>query len=297
MIDISIIVPVYNVEKYLAQCLDSLINQTKKEIEIICVNDGSTDNSGKILAEYAKKDKRIKIITQKNAGLSEARNTAMKHVKGKYVGFVDSDDWVDVDFYEKLFDCAEANEADIAVASIALARDNGKFKNYKLYYKKFYKETKTAKKYKLLDIPNCCYVWNKIYRNELLQKFTFPAGRYFEDILFSHKIAFGANKVVCVPKTKYYYRLSNNSITQNLNDKKANDFIYAIYEARRFLENNDVKYVIDNYYAPYHTEFKLFGLKLFTLKKWENAMVLTLGKKWKIFEVRNKSIYLPEKKD
>ena len=112
---ISIIVPVYNVEKYLERCLDSLINQTLKDIEIICINDGSTDNSSEILKEYAKKDSRIIIINQNNQGISVARNNGMNKAKGKYIGFVDSDDWVDLDFFEKLYKAAEKHNAQIAV--------------------------------------------------------------------------------------------------------------------------------------------------------------------------------------
>ncbi len=115
---VSIIVPVYNVEKYLKRCLDSLISQTLKDIEIICVNDGSKDNSDKILEEYARKDSRIIIINQENQGISVARNNGMDIAKGKYVGFVDSDDWVDSDFFEKLYNAAEKNNAQMAVCSI-----------------------------------------------------------------------------------------------------------------------------------------------------------------------------------
>ena len=115
---VSIIVPVYNVEKYLECCLESLINQTLKDIEIICVNDGSTDNSGKILENYAAKDNRIKVIHQVNGGQAAARNNGLNAVNGKYINFIDSDDWVDLDFIEKLYDAAERNSADIAVASI-----------------------------------------------------------------------------------------------------------------------------------------------------------------------------------
>lgn len=115
---VSIIVPVYNVEKYLARCLNSLIEQTLYEIEIICVDDGSTDNSPKILKQYADKYPNIKIITQTNKGLSAARNTGMNHAQGKYIGFVDSDDWIDKDFYEKLFYTAQKYNASISAAGI-----------------------------------------------------------------------------------------------------------------------------------------------------------------------------------
>ena len=100
---VSIIIPVYNSEKFLQKCLDSIVNQTLQEIEIICINDGSQDNSRKILQDYKDKDSRITIIDQENGGLSAACNSGLKIVKGEYIGFVDSDDWVSVDFFEKLY--------------------------------------------------------------------------------------------------------------------------------------------------------------------------------------------------
>ena len=115
-IKVSIIVPVYNVEKYLRQCLDSLINQTLQEIEIICVDDGSTDNSSNILSDYAQKDSRIIVHRQENQGLANARNAGLKLANGEYIGFLDSDDFVDIDFFEKLYQAASSDNADIARA-------------------------------------------------------------------------------------------------------------------------------------------------------------------------------------
>ena len=112
---ISILVPVYNVSKYLRQCLDSLVNQTIKDIEIICVDDGSTDSSHEILEEYAAADSRIVIVTKANGGLPSARNAGLDVAKGKYVGFVDGDDYVDTDMYRKMYNAAVANDADIVV--------------------------------------------------------------------------------------------------------------------------------------------------------------------------------------
>ena len=112
---ISVIIPCYNVEKYLRECLDSVVNQTLKDIEIICVNDGSTDGTQKILEEYAQKDDRILLINKPNGGLSLARNTGMEKMRGEYVAFLDSDDWVDLDFYEKLYNAAKQNGADSAI--------------------------------------------------------------------------------------------------------------------------------------------------------------------------------------
>ena len=122
MAKISVVVPVYNVEAYLERCLDSLINQTLSDIEIICVNDGSTDSSPEKLEEFAKKDSRIKIINQENGGLSAARNTGIEAATGEYIGFVDSDDYVDLDFYEKLYNAATSHNADISCTSIIRKR-------------------------------------------------------------------------------------------------------------------------------------------------------------------------------
>ena len=127
---VSIIVPVYNVEKYLEKCLDSLVNQSLHDIEIICVNDGSKDDSLDILEKYAKKDSRIKIINKQNQGLSAARNDGLKVAAGEYVGYVDSDDWVDLNFYEKLYESAKKYNAEIASGNII--RCGNKIKKYKI---------------------------------------------------------------------------------------------------------------------------------------------------------------------
>ena len=115
---VSIIVPVYNCAQFLNRCMDSLVNQTLKDIEIICINDGSTDNSPEILQEYAAKDSRIKIINKENGGLSSARNRGLAAAQGEYLGFVDSDDWVDLDFFEKLYNAAKKYDTDIATGGI-----------------------------------------------------------------------------------------------------------------------------------------------------------------------------------
>ena len=132
MTKVSIIVPVYNVEKYLKRCLESLVNQTLKDIEIICVNDGSTDGSLAILNEYVRNDDRIVVINQENSGQSVARNRGIDVAKGEYIGFVDSDDWVCEDYFERLHNSAIQNNAEIAVGGIIrLHKFNGrKFLNF-----------------------------------------------------------------------------------------------------------------------------------------------------------------------
>ena len=146
---VSVIVPVYNVEKYLSDCLDSLIKQTLKDIEIICVDDGSTDNSHKILLEYARKDDRILVLQQENSKQGTARNKGLEIAKGEYIGFVDSDDWVDEDFYEKLYIAAIEKDSDIATSSIL--KHKKQRKRYNVEYLATLRATTTNSKFRLCE--------------------------------------------------------------------------------------------------------------------------------------------------
>ena len=181
IIKVSVIVPVYNVEKYLERCLDALVNQTLTDIEIICVNDGSTDNSLEILDRYSKKDERIFVLNQENKGVSIARNEALKLAKGEFIGFVDSDDWVDIDYYEKLYNAAKNNDCDIATASIIRKKEESQ--KYKIKYDKECIFENLQYKLNICDIPNCCYVCNKIFKKEIIKDKNFKESVYFEDIL------------------------------------------------------------------------------------------------------------------
>lgn len=176
---VSIIVPVYNVEKYLKKCLNSLINQTLIDIEIICVNDGSTDNSEKILQQFAKQDSRVKILSQQNKGQSVARNVAIENATGDYLGFVDSDDWVDLDYFEKLYNRAKEFECDIACAGFKRC---GKFINS---IRKSYKDVKIYtdinEKVIVDKLPKHNYLWNKIYKRDKWN-IKFPENKIFEDM-------------------------------------------------------------------------------------------------------------------
>ena len=142
MTAVSVIVPVYNTEGFLQKCLDSLTNQTLEDIEIICVNDGSTDNSLKILEDNAIRDDRIKIINQKNKKQGAARNAGMKIATGEYIGFVDSDDWIDLDFYEKLYNAATRHNFDIALGTNIRVKKNVNKKRLNITEEKEYKTGK-----------------------------------------------------------------------------------------------------------------------------------------------------------
>ena len=136
MIKISVIIPVYNVEQYLRECLESVINQTLSELEIICINDGSTDSSLDILREYEQKDNRIIVINKDNEGQAAARNIGISMAKGEYIGFLDSDDYIDSNFYEKLYNAAKKYKADIACTNLYRFSDSKRYYLIKYFIKR-----------------------------------------------------------------------------------------------------------------------------------------------------------------
>ena len=261
---VSIIVPVYNVEKLLSRCLNSLVNQSLSDIEIICVNDGSTDNSLNILKSFSEKDSRIIIIDKQNEGLSVARNTGMNIAKGKYIGFVDSDDWVDLDFYEKLYNSAINNGADIAVAGIIRTKKNQK--TFILEYNKEEIANDIYQKISLCDIPECCFVWNKIYKLDRLKSLNieFEAGRIYEDMIWIPQVLYSMDKVVAVPDTYYYYWRHANTLVKKSNAKSDEDLKYAKEKFVSFFKEHNID--IDKYLVKVK-KYKVFGITLFKIKQ------------------------------
>lgn len=260
MIKLSIIVPVYNVAEYLERCLNSLINQTLNEIEIICVNDGSTDNSLCILEKFAGLDKRIKIINQKNKGLSGARNTGIKLIQGEYFGFLDSDDWVDLDYFEKLYKRAKNCDADISLGDFIR---KGKFKHkIRLKLNKEEEFVGDNEKFYGSQFYHFPCVWNKIYKTSKFNDLRFIEGIYFEDGPYTIQALHRANKVVTCCNTYLYYFVNPNSIVKTLNKKKEQD----MYNSSKFILN----YIKDNMQIQdkgiYYETFaqKLWRIKLYS---------------------------------
>lgn len=278
MIKVSIIVPVYNVERYLRKCLDSLVNQTLKDIEIICVNDGSTDSSLKILEQYAEKYSNIKIIDKVNEGQSEARNIGIECAIGEYLGFVDSDDYVDIDYFEKLYKAAKECNCDIACAGFR------RFKFFKGSIKKSYKNFQVIKdinsKAKADKLPAHNYIWNKIYKREIWQKsgFKFEKGRFFEDIALLIKILYYMGDMVTVPDTYYYYRRRNGSTVKLSNTKIKSDHKWAINELYKFAYENNIALEFRND-VQQKILINLFNLPLIKIYRYENAT------KYKLFGI------------
>ena len=215
---LSIIVPVYNTEKYLERCLDSLVSQTYSSLEIITVNDGSTDNSLNILNKYAQKDKRIMVIDRDNGGLSAARNTGILKATGDYLGFVDSDDWVDRDMYASLIKELEDNSADLVTCGFLplYAKDLKpeiieQKKALKAGEVKVYSAKDAAGiilQGKIAQVSAC----NKLYKRELFNELKYPEGRSHEDTFVIIKLLLECQKVVIDPNVRYYYYHRDDSI-------------------------------------------------------------------------------------
>jgi glycosyltransferase involved in cell wall biosynthesis len=288
-IKVSVIVPVHNVEKFLRQCLDTLISQTLAEIEIICVNDGSSDGSGAILDEYAAKDGRIVVVHQENLGQSVARNRGMDLAKGEYIGFVDSDDWVDLNYFEKLYDVAKKYDADISCCSFFRVYPPSSRVRKKVVIAEEGVFESVRDKYRITDTPRMCHVFNKIYRRSVLEKLglKFRPGIFFEDIPFSIRAIFFMKKLAVTPKTRYHYRANNDSILRGeQTDKKQHDLIQA---RRDFIDFAREHFILcdDKYFIQEKILHKFLGVPIMKIYVWETIRKYYLFGLIKIWETRH----------
>lgn len=217
---ISVIVPIYNVEPYVRQCLDSLQNQTMKQIEIICVDDGSADRSGEIAEEYNRKDERFFVVHTENRGLSAARNRGIDEARAEWLMFVDSDDWVDRDFCRVPYQVAVRENADLVLFGHYRTNEKGKVKWEKR------KEVKIGIVEAEEVILNAG-VWNKLYRKELFAENRYPEGRVYEDFATTHKLINGAQVIYQCADNLYYYRNRSDSISNSISNRR------DAYSARR----------------------------------------------------------------
>ncbi len=234
---ISVIVPVYNVEEYLKRCLDSIINQTYKNLEIILINDGSTDNSGMICDEYKKIDHRIKVIHKKNEGQSKTRNRGIDIAKGEYISFIDSDDFIHKDFYKELMNLIEKNESTLAICG------------YQTFTKEEeIKQTTTIKRTKLTNsealgclfdkqtykIEN--YLCNKLYHKDLFNEIRMPVNDIYEDISIMYKLFDKAKNISFVSKDMYYYFQRANSSSRKVSVKNIKDRVNITIERKKYID-------------------------------------------------------------
>ena len=231
---ISIIVPIYNVEQYLNQCLQSVCSQSYDNLEIILVDDGSSDRSPELCDEWAEKDSRIYVIHKQNGGLSDARNTGISCAKGKYIAFVDSDDWIEKDLYQKLWSELQQNNAQIAACRIVKVFE-ATLEEQKIYSEQKIFTSKEALQTLLKGRDFCAVAWNKLYRRDVIGDIRFPVGRLHEDEFFTYRVIANASRLVLVPEAKYYYRQRAGSIMDKWTIKHL-DALDAFNERIHFLQ-------------------------------------------------------------
>ena len=232
MPEISIIVPVYNMEKYLRECLDSIVDQTFSDWECILVDDGSSDNSGTVCDEYAARDTRFRVIHQPNSGVSAARNTGLDACRGRYIGFVDPDDYAHVHLFQRLHDLLVEYDADVAQVGIE--------KLYTTYMERlplvnaievYNRGEVAAELIYEKRIPS--YLWNKLFKREVIDA-RFPVGQLYEDIYAITLWARNIRKLVAAPDTLYFYRQRKGSITKSFVQTRM-DYIRSIMHRARLL--------------------------------------------------------------
>ena len=231
---ISVIVPVYNVEKYLKRCLKSILNQTYKKIEILIIDDGSTDHSGKISDEYAKIDSRVQVFHKKNGGLSDARNYGIQKAKGKYVMFIDSDDWIPLNSIRKMVETVSQTESDIVSGEIKEVYNTNtekKGKNNNEYKIEVLSKNEALEKLMYLhNFSNSASA--KMYKKELFDNIKFPVGKYYEDLGTTYKIVSKANKISLINSVVYYYYQDNQDSIRHkkYNERRLEGLDFALQE-------------------------------------------------------------------
>lgn len=225
---VSLIVPVYNVEPYLRRCLSSIISQTYKNLEIIIVDDGSTDNSGLICDEYALSDKRIKVIHKENGGLSSARNVGLGIATGEYIGFVDSDDYIDLSFVEKMM--ANNNGYDMIMCRFCIEEGSKKYIPMPFDYT----DNVLINGYDVFELIcrekvdcSCC---TKLFKKTFFEQKTFPIGKTNEDFVFLSNVLLDVDSALYIKDVTYYYIKRNDSITTKPFSKSQFDKVYNSYD-------------------------------------------------------------------
>lgn len=263
---ISIIVPIYKVENFLHRCVDSILNQTYKNLEIILVNDGSPDQCGEICDEYAKLDNRVTVIHQENGGLSDARNAGIKIAKGEFIAFIDSDDWIHEEYINKLYELVRSTNSDISVCNFFMTSienfqvDNLKIEIYNYtniealeqLYDKFYVQMVTS--------------WGKLYKKELFDGVTFPVNRLHEDEFTTYKLLYKANNIILTTEQLlYYWQRADSIMGDQYNLKNKLDRIDALIDRNKFFNQLGLEELCSKtnrriffYYREINKETKMF---------------------------------------
>ncbi|SMC40372.1 Glycosyltransferase involved in cell wall bisynthesis [Oscillospiraceae bacterium] len=237
---ISIVVPVYNVEKYLRECVDSILAQTYHNFELLLVDDGATDSSGEICNEYAESDPRIQVFHKENGGLSDARNYGIDRIKGDYITFIDSDDFVGKEYLDILIRMAEEHKADISAIGTIVFEDDGEIPDCTVSDDIIVETADEAIIDMLLRKNFGLSAWGKLYASDLFDQIRFPAGKIYEDLFTTPYVAKESKKIVFSNSRQYYYRQRSNSIVHSKLSQKD----YVIFEGherlREFMKENKI---------------------------------------------------------
>ena len=267
---VSIIVPVYNVEKYIKKCIDSIINQTYQNLEIILVDDGSPDKCGEICEEYSKKDNRIKVIHKENGGVSDARNAGLEKATGEYIAFIDSDDYIDKNYISTLYNMCITNKAEIAQCSFKRVTDNQianeKDVENKIVNMSGIEAIKNIFKENYIEYT---VAWNKLYKKSLFDNIKYPKGKLHEDEATTYKLFYEA-KIVSVTNEKlYYYYIRQNSITNTKFSLRRLDYIEELEEQLKFFNDRNEEDIYLEVYYRYARSLLLFYFKCKTIENSE----------------------------
>lgn len=245
---VSVIVPVYNVEQYLERCLESLVNQTLEDIEIIIIDDSSPDNSHLIIEKYALKyPKKIRAFLKENGGIADTRNFGLTKITGEYFGFLDSDDYCELDMFEKMYNKAKSNDSDIVVSNFTWVWDN----KTALGLESSYKPGKD------MIINLFAVLWNKIYKTEFIKEvgINFPKGLRYEDASFLYKLPHHVKKIDFIDESFVHYIQRDGSITHTHNSK-VKDMIYVFTGILNYYKEQGI-------YSTYQSELEYLFIKFF----------------------------------
>lgn len=274
---ISVIIPIYNTSSYLRQCLDSVLAQDFDDYEVICVNDGSTDNSLEILREYQKKSSKIKIIDQVNSGVATTRNTGVSNASGDFLAFLDSDDFIKENYLSKLYNTALKTDSDVVICNFYRY-----YEQFNLAKPVFYKFRKGQfDKYEILKglIPDNLihsYLWNKLWKREIFEGCEVFPNMKFEDLAIMSQLIYKADKITVIPDTLYYYRIRKTSIVRNISLQTQNDYIKAYALIRLFLEESGE-------YNNFKRQYFYLSLKTYIVMLSVNVMLLKDYPSFKLF--------------
>lgn len=267
-VEVSVIIPIYNVEKYLNDCLLSIVNQTFKHYEVILVNDGSSDKSYEIAKKYSEEYGFINLINKENQGLGAARNTGLEQANGKYILFVDSDDYISSEYISKLYNAAEKSNSDIVICGHEKIYEDNKSNSLQML------DLDCSKLYSNIEVLKFifkrkirCYAWDKIYKKELFDKHNikYLEGRLYEDILTTIKLISISDKICFVNDSLYNYRIRKGNITSIKNEKSIVDLNYSINEVNKYIKNLKLDDKLKNELINFNTSYILGSLDMLSI--------------------------------